>query len=60
VSVVPRVGERFPVPTGHRLHAVSVLVCFYALKPFVGIAALAGGFGYVIGRRTHREELEPD
>ena len=35
-----------------RLLALGALVGLYLLSPFVGVASLAGGFGYVIGRRS--------
>ncbi len=33
-----------------RLLAFGVLVSLYILNPFLGVAALVGGFGYVITR----------
>ena len=35
-----------------RLLTLGALVGLYLLSPFVGVATLAGGFGYVIGRRS--------
>jgi hypothetical protein len=45
-----------------RLLAVAALVLLYELSSILGVAALAGSFGYVIAARRYRHAsgCEPD